>query len=64
MDYLRQLENKVLGNLKQTTEKDIMGCMGEHKYVKGEMRGVNLWLKMKSPKRHKEEEFEKSFTEE
>lgn len=40
--YLRQLENKVLGNLKQATEKDLVEWMGEHKYVKEEVRGVKL----------------------
>ena len=42
MAYLRQLENKVLGNLKQATEKDLVEWMGEHKYVKEEVRGVKL----------------------
>lgn len=35
------VENKVLG-LKQTTEKDLMEWMGQHKYVKEEVRGVKL----------------------
>ena len=43
MAYLRQLENKVLGNLKQTAEKDIVEWMGGGwKYVKEEVRGVKF----------------------
>ena len=42
MACLRQLENKVLGHLKQTTEKDLVEWMGQHKYVKEEVRGVKL----------------------
>ena len=53
VDYLRQLENKVLSNLKQTTERDIVGCMGEHKYVKGEMRGVKFVVENEKSKKTK-----------
>lgn len=49
MAYLRQLENKVLGNLKQTAEKDIVEWMaggggggGGVEYVKEEVRGMKF----------------------
>lgn len=51
MDYLCQLENQVLGNLKQTTERDVVGCLGEHKYVKGEMRGVKFVVENEKSKK-------------